>query len=109
MRDRTGWKQSPGFWGRKKNLIEFTRFCAAPDCGREFGIMVTQKIASGKADSNSFGLKNCELHRRGKIVDELETLRAEIAVLKRRDQELFAENMALKAKLAALEKKMPWE
>lgn len=47
-----------------KNLVEFSRKCAS--CSEPFSIFVTQHIASGKADSNSFGLVNCEQHRRNK-------------------------------------------
>jgi hypothetical protein len=104
MRDRTGWTRGAADLGRKKNLVEFSRPCAT--CGKPFSILVTKKIASGKADSNSFGLKNCEEHRRGTAPKR--DLEAEIAILQKRDKELFAENMALKAKLAALEKLFPW-
>jgi hypothetical protein len=107
MRDRTDWTRTAEGLGRKKNLVQFSRPCAT--CGNSFSIVVTKKIADGKADSNSFGLKNCEEHRRGtKPASDLETMRAELAVLKQRDKELFAENQALKAKIAALENNFPW-
>jgi hypothetical protein len=73
MRDREGWEK--GNSGEQvvngktyKNLTQFTRKCAT--CGEPFSIYVTRKIASGHADSNSFGLKNCERHRRNKTVDD---------------------------------------
>lgn len=53
-------------------LVEFSRPCMT--CGKPFSIFVTEKIADGHADSNSFGLKNCEDHRRNKsTVDTVET------------------------------------
>lgn len=132
MHDRTEWRQ--GQEGTKvingrsyKNLTEFTRPCAA--CGERFSIFVTEKIALGHADSNSFGLKNCEAHRRSKTTvsdDTLQTsnqtMREELAGLYQRDKEQFAEIQTLKARLAAYElqgamvgvangaqNKMPWE
>jgi hypothetical protein len=59
-----------------RSLTEFKRPCST--CGEPFSIFVTNKIASGHADSNSFGLKNCERHRQNKSIadnEELERLR----------------------------------
>lgn len=87
MHDRTGWTRGATgevklmIKGREKtykNLVEFKRPCAS--CGELFAIYVTPKIANEQADSNSFGLKNCEKHRRSSIRDvqpELEKLRME--------------------------------
>lgn len=134
MRDRSGWVR--GIAGPRvikgktyKNLIEFTRACAT--CTQPFSIFVTEKIASGQADSNSFGLKNCEAHRRGGVVQsvdvkELEMLRSkdrtmseELSTLYLRNKELLAENLALRTQLAkydlpaalhvVAEKKLPWQ
>ena len=111
MRDRTEWTRGDG---GAKNTVEFSRPCVT--CGKPFSIFVSKRIASGDADSNSFGLKNCEEHRRGKApASDLETMRAELAILKQRDKEQFAEIQELKAKIAALEietanykKDYPW-
>jgi hypothetical protein len=81
MHDRTGWER--GEIGavvikgkRYPKLVPFTRPCAT--CGQNFSIFVTEKIADGHADSNSFGLKNCEDHRRNRTAadnTELDMLR----------------------------------
>lgn len=95
-----------------KNLTPFSRPCAA--CGEMFSIHVTEKIAAGHADSNSFGLKNCEKHRRsnGAQVNHAEldklrmingTMKAELEGLYTRDAEHFAEVQTLKARLARYE------
>lgn len=95
-----------------KNLTPFSRPCAA--CGEMFSIHVTEKIAAGHADSNSFGLKNCEKHRRshGPTVDHAEleklrminvTMKGELDGLYARDAEHFAEIQSLKARLAQYE------
>lgn len=70
MHDRSGWEQSgtgPRYIrGRNyPKLCEFKRPCAT--CGESFSIYVTPRIAEGLADTNSFALRNCELHRRGKV------------------------------------------
>lgn len=131
MHDRTDWRR--GLTGTHKikdreykNLTEFSRPCA--NCGNRFSIFVTDKIAAGHADSNSFGLKNCEQHRRSPVrADnaELERLRMANSVMKQeleglyaRDHALFAELQECKARLvgtlvlvepAPLTPKMPWE
>lgn len=117
MHDRTGWLR--GRAGEHKiknrtykNLVEFTRQCAT--CEQPFSIFVTEKIANGHADSNSFGLKNCPEHRRtpirpdnGPEMDKLrmanQIMREELEGLYARDKELFAENQVLKARLASYE------
>lgn len=116
MHDRTGWiKGTSGtkvLKGRTyKDLTEFSRPCAT--CNQPFSIFVTSKIAMGHADSNSFGLKNCEDHRKNKTAaqsDETDALRManrvmkeELAGLYDRDRNQFAEIQALKAKLAGYE------
>jgi hypothetical protein len=84
------------------HLIEFRRPCKT--CGEPFSIFVTPRIADEEADSNSFGLKNCELHRRGRASSKPDLhaiereLRAEIT-------KLITENERLKNKL----QKYPWE
>lgn len=137
MHDRTPWTRGPD--GPKfiknrtyRNLVEFSRPCAT--CQKPFSILVTNKIASGTADSNSFGLKNCPEHRRSSVrVDntELETLRManqtmrqELVGLYQRDKDMFAEVQALKAQIVGIAagsvgefrfaeggsaSKMPWE
>lgn len=116
MHDRTPWTR--GGDGPRvikdhtyKNLTEFWRPCAA--CDKPFSIFVTKKIASGEADSNSFGLKNCPEHRRGSTrteSPELEALRMANSVMKQeleglyeRDAEQFAELQELKARVAIFE------
>lgn len=99
MRDRTDWTRTAAGLGRKKNLVQFVRRCDA--CGNPFSILVTERIASGEADSNSFGLKNCEEHRRSNAAAR--NAEEELAVLKQRDKEQFAEIQELKARLAAFE------
>jgi len=99
MRDRTEWTRGANGLGRKKNLVEFLRQCAT--CGAPFSILVTKRIADGEADSNSFGLKNCEEHRRSNAAAR--NAEEELAILKQRDKEQFAEIQELKAKLAAFE------
>jgi len=82
MHDRSGWERGEAgavvIKGKKyPNLVPFTRACAT--CGGKFSIFVTEKIADGEADTNSFGLKNCEDHRRNKTAadnTEVEMLRA---------------------------------
>lgn len=101
MHDRTEWTRGEGGAGKKKNLVEFTRPCVS--CGKPFAILVTEKIADGHADSNSFGLKNCEEHRRGSPKSAARVMQAELDELYRRDRAQFAEIQELKAKLAAYE------
>jgi len=100
MHDRTEWTETRSSLGKKKNLVEFTRPCA--QCGEPFSILVTEKIASGHADSNSFGLKNCEEHRRNYRPAKRD-LEAELAVLYERDKAQVAEIQELKAQLHAYE------
>ena len=105
MRDRTGWTRGdtgPVKIGVKsyKNLTQFTRKCAA--CSQPFSIYVTPKIAEGLADSNNFGLKNCETHRRGGVPatnDEIETLRSKDRVMADELSGLYATIRDLQAKL----------
>lgn len=121
MHDRTGWtkgatgnvsiRRRDGTEKTYKNLVEFMRPCAT--CAENFSIFVTPKIAAGHADSNSFGLKNCEKHRRSSIrkaEPELEKLRMANAVMKEelsglygRLSEMFDETQRLKARLAKYE------
>jgi hypothetical protein len=113
MQSREGWTRGePGPKSIKgktyKNLIEFTRECSA--CAKPFSIFVTSKIADGGADSNSFGLKNCEEHRRNKSTGEIGELRTanvtmseELQGLYGRVKDQFEEIQVLKAKLAKYE------
>jgi hypothetical protein len=129
MHDRSKWERGhsgPQTINGKgyKNLTEFKRPCVA--CGELFSIFVTSKIAAGHADSNSFGLVNCEAHRKNKSNGEVDQLRGMVATMKEeidplyaRNRELFAEVQVLKARLATYElqgamasvaqNKMPWE
>lgn len=115
MHDRTGWTKGRAgpkvIKGREyTNLVEFSRPCAT--CQKIFSIFVTNKIAAGHADSNSFGLKNCDQHRRNKASDDAElntlrtanvTMREELSALYARDKAQFEEAQALKARLALYE------
>ncbi len=124
MRDRDGWIRGDGAPVRVKNklykhLVEFKRPCA--HCAEPFSIFVTRKIADGEADSNSFGLRNCEKHRRNSIPnpmteetvmannvmrEELDGCYKTIADLKARlAQYELAPAMAARA---ALTKPFPW-
>lgn len=122
MQSREGWTRAES--GPKvikgktyKSLTEFIRSCSV--CNRPFSIYVTDKIASGIADSNSFGLRNCEEHRRSRTVadnTELEALRSykgttaeELKALYVRNSELFNEVQVLKARLATYELKPMFE
>lgn len=132
MHDRTEWtKGATGpqvIKGKSyKSLTEFTRQCAT--CDQPFSIFVTAKIAAGHADSNSFGLKNCDLHRRNKPASDLGeidtlrtanvTMREELQGLYERVKTQFEELQVIKARLATYELapamaaqaqiKMPWE
>lgn len=76
MRSREGWTRLPDAPVRAgknnklyKYLVSFSRPCA--HCGEPFVIRVTKRIADGEADSNSFGLRNCEKHRRNSCADPL--------------------------------------
>lgn len=116
MHDRTEWERvttgTVRIKGKEyKNLVEFRRPCQS--CGELFSVYVTGKIANGHADSNSFGLKNCDKHRRNKTGaenDEVETLRTanatmaeELRGLYERGRLQFEEIQVLKAKLAVYE------
>lgn len=116
MHDRTGWTRGKSgaqvIRGRTyDNLVEFYRTCA--NCEKPFSIFVTAKIAAGHADSNSFGLKNCEAHRRNKASadnGDTETLRSanvtmreELTGLYERVRMQFEELQVLKAKLSVYE------
>lgn len=131
MRDRSDWIKgatgSQTINGRPyPNLTAYTRPCAT--CNKPFSIYVTGKIASGRADSNSFGLRNCEEHRRNKsaadsagteaLVTANNTMRDELTGLYARVKEMFEELQVAKARLATYElqgamkaqaHKMPWE
>lgn len=131
MRDRSDWKRGetgPVKLGTKsyKRLTEFSRPCAT--CKAPFSIYVTERIAEGLADSNNFGLKNCEAHRRGGAPlnsEEVEVLRSkdrvmsdELSGLYETIRELQTTNAGLQERLAeyelqpameAMKEKMPWE
>lgn len=133
MHDRTPWTRGEAGEVKiknriYKNLVEFSRECAT--CKKPFSIYVTENIADGKSDSNSFGLKNCEEHRRNKPTVELaeiealkmanSTMKEELAGLYVRDREQFAQIQELKARLSAYElgpamaamnnlEKLPWD
>ena len=110
MHDRSEWVEAPAGPVRIKNktytnLVEFTRRCAT--CNAPFSIYVTKKIACGEADSNNFGYKNCELHRkspvRGVASPELETLRMQNQVMKEELTGLYAKIRDLTDRLALYE------
>ena len=68
--DRSEWTrggEGPRFIkGRHyRQLVEFSRPCQ--QCGERFSIYVTRPIANEEFDSNVFGLKNCELHRKNRV------------------------------------------
>lgn len=130
MRDRTGWtrgENGPRKIGRKTygNLTPFTRPCAV--CGEPFSIFVTPKIAIGNADTNNFGLRNCEKHRRSKEAggpeDDMAGLRMANEIMKQELAGLYARLAELNERLAQYElqpamakiahtngaAKMPWE
>lgn len=108
MHDRTEWTR--GTTGPQtikgksyNNLTEFHRHCAT--CDEPFSIFVTAKIASGAADSNSFGLKNCERHRLNKSTAETDAVRTENEQLKLVNRNLRDEcegHLAFIAELKAL-------
>ena len=102
MHDRSAWTRGANRLRTRGtgHLVEFTRPCA--QCGRPFSILVTEKIASGEGDSNSFGLKNCEEHRRN-YKPAKRDYEAELAVLYERDKAQVAEIQELKARLHAYE------
>ena len=86
------------------NLVEFTRPCAT--CSKPFSIFVTAKIANGHADSNSFGLKNCEEHRRNKSpadLSETDRLRTANATMKEELDGLYDTVRDLRERLAKYE------
>lgn len=132
--DRTTWKQRTQIGDtvsikgkRYSGLVEFTRLCDT--CGAPYSIFVTPKIARGEAESNNFGLKNCEAHRRqrGSVprvenVSEAEALAMANKVMKEELAGLYARVSDLQAKLSMYElqsamtavssqapQKMPWE
>lgn len=118
MRDRSEWRQGvtgPVQIGRKRypRLAEFSRPCVA--CKQRFSIYVTEKIAEGLADSNNFGLKNCEEHRRGGNPAELDSLRSKDKVMSDELSGLYETIRELRERLAKHElrtstrEKMPWE
>lgn len=116
MRDRSEWTEGrtgEHKIGKKtyKALTEFTRPCVT--CGERFSVFVTKKIADGLADSNSFGLKNCEKHRRTVNAAEVahaettsmanSVMKAELDGLYSRNAVLEKQNADLKARLAVYE------
>lgn len=114
MHDRSAWTRTAAGPVRIKNktydnLIEFKRPCNA--CGKPFSIYVTEKIASGRADTNSFRLVNCEAHRRNKSAGETSeavnmanhTMKQELDGLYTRVKDQFEEIQTLKGKLAQYE------
>lgn len=110
MHDRTEWTR--GTTGpqtikgkRYDNLTEFHRPCAT--CEEPFSIFVTPKIASGAADSNSFGLKNCERHRLNKSTADVDMLRAENEQLKLVNRNLRDECEGHIAYIAELKAMLP--
>jgi hypothetical protein len=122
MRGETGPQEIKG--KKYRNLTEYKRGCQT--CGVVFSIYVTDKIAAGHADSNSFGLRNCETHRRNKAGNQdldrlqatVDNLKQEVDPLYARNRELFEEAQVLKARLAKYElpeamraaaNKLPWE
>lgn len=125
MKDRTGWTRGETGATRigtktYKRLVEFSRPCVT--CQKLFSIFVTEKIAEGLADSNNFGLKNCEQHRRGggAPIAELETLRSKDRVMSDELAALHETIRNLRERLAKYElqpamermstgEKMPWQ
>ena len=109
MRDRSEWirgETGPQKIGTRsyKRLTEFSRPCAT--CKQPFSIFVTEKIAEGLADSNNFGLRNCEVHRRGAAPidsEELESLRTKDRVMADELSGLSATIRDLKERLAKAE------
>ena len=109
MRDRSEWirgETGPQKIGTRsyKRLTEFSRPCAT--CKHPFSIFVTEKIAEGLADSNNFGLRNCEIHRRGAAPidsEELESLRTKDRVMADELSGLYATIRDLKERLAKAE------
>jgi hypothetical protein len=116
MQSREGWTRAePGpkvVKGKTyKTLVEYVRGCSV--CAKPFSIFVTAKIASGHSDSNSFGLRNCEEHRRSRMhadATELSKLRTanatmadELPGLYERVRLQFEEIQVLKARLAQYE------
>lgn len=125
MKDRSEWTERVD-GGHVKiknrtypNLVEFSRPCVT--CQKLFSIFVTKKIADGLADSNNFGLKNCEEHRRKAVTSDMQTeqLRMVNNVMKDELAGLYAQVKGLNARLAQYElpaamaaqaqMKMPWE
>jgi len=124
MKSRDGWER--GIDGPQvikgktyRNLVEFKRPCSI--CGDAFSIFVTNKIACGVADSNAFGLRNCEEHRRSRTRtdgNELVLLRSANATMKEELDCSYAREQELRVRLAKYElpaamqaaaTKFPWE
>lgn len=123
MRDRTAWtrvtEDSGVVRGRKyRDLVQFTRKCKS--CGKPFSIYVTPRIASGDADSNQFGMANCEEHRGGRNSPgqaEIDRLRNQNALMKEELDGAYARIKDLQARLSRYElapamqkvaEKFPW-
>jgi len=125
MHDRSEWTRGATgpvtLKGKKyKELVQFSRPCAT--CTEPFAIYVTKVIASGKADSNSFGLKNCAMHRRNKVGAEIGDEYSQVVTERNEAWELNTDLMSqnadlrrrlatyeLPAAMAAAQNKMPWE
>ena len=121
MHDRTKWTRgSTGpTTNSGKNLVQFSRPCAA--CNQPFSVYVTEKIASGKADSNAFGLRNCLAHRRpmrrkgepAPVTDaQVDALVSKDRIMTAELEGMYEEIKLLKAendKLKEKTKKYPWE
>lgn len=125
MRDRKDWVRDTTTDEHKvgnrtyKNLVRFSRSCAT--CAQPFSIFVTTKIADGNADSNSFGLRNCEKHRRTHGIDP--EMAMANTIMKAELDGCYEQIKYLKARLALYELpaamhalagngtqiKMPWE
>lgn len=109
MRSREGWtkiaESGPIKLKRKtyKNLVEYRRPCAT--CTEPFSIFVTAIVADERADSNNFGLRNCELHRHNKVTGGAVEEKTQMAnsVMKAELDGCYATIRDLKARLAPLE------
>lgn len=123
MHDRSGWEQMAAgpryIKGRNyKALVEFRRPCKT--CSESFSIFVTDRIAAGFADTNSFALRNCENHRR-QAASGVETaaLRTQQTVMEDELQGMYGIERELRDRIKAMEadiaglknkpQKLPWE
>ena len=87
------------------NLTEFSRPCYT--CSQMFSIYVTDRIADGLADSNSFALRNCPMHRqRGRRTTEAANPGSDAMVQNTMKEELtglYGQVAELKSRLATYE------